>query len=202
MFRSTPFSIKAAAKFLSGPAFVLLTVSAISPALAREPALIVSYDPLPASVARELQARARERTLAPIPVSPPSSPFTKKPVSEKPVSEETASKKASTEQVSAAAPRPLAKIRFASADVNYQQPLNAAIADAKTKFPDARYEIVSVYPSKGNAAQVAIESNKARRHGEKIMASMTGMGVGADRIMSSVAPSKDATVSEVQVYIR
>lgn len=99
-------------------------------------------------------------------------------------------------------PRPLAKIRFDRPNVNYQQALYMGMNEAMAKYPNARYEVVAVHPSVGNTAQMAIENTKARRNAEKVLRSMTEMGVPGEQIDISTAPSSDATSSEVQIYIR
>lgn len=99
-------------------------------------------------------------------------------------------------------PRPLAKIRFDKANVNYEQPVYMAMNDAMAKYPNARYEIVAVHPSIGNAAQVAIESTKSRRNAETVLRTMTAMGVPMDNVDISTSPSADANSSEVHIYIR
>ncbi len=99
-------------------------------------------------------------------------------------------------------PRPLAKIRFDRANVNYEQPIYMAMNEAMSKYPNARYEIVAVHPSQGNAAQVAIESTRARRNAEKVLRSLTQMGVPMEQVDISTAPSAEASTSEVQLFIR
>ena len=99
-------------------------------------------------------------------------------------------------------PRPLAKIRFDRPGVNYQQALYMGMNEAMAKYPNARYEVVAVHSSVGNTAQVAIESTKSRRNAEKVLRSMTEMGVPSEQIDISTAASADATTSEVQIYIR
>ena len=99
-------------------------------------------------------------------------------------------------------PRPLAKIRFDRPNVNYQQALYMGMNEAMAKYPNARYEVVAVHPSVGNTAQLAIENTKARRNAEKVLRSMTEMGVPSEQIDISTAPSSEATSSEVQIYIR
>jgi hypothetical protein len=99
-------------------------------------------------------------------------------------------------------PRPLVKIRFDRPDVDYQQPLYMAVNEALKRYPNARFELVAVHPTQGNAAEVAIESAKARRDGEKVLRSLTQMGLDLDRIDLSYTPSAVATTSEVQLYVR
>ena len=98
--------------------------------------------------------------------------------------------------------RPLMKIRFDRPDINYQQPLYIAVSDALKRYPNARFSLVAIHPSRGNAAQVAIESTKARRDGENVLRSLTQMGLTNDRVDVSYAPSAEASSSEVQLYIR
>ncbi|MEK7801762.1 MAG: hypothetical protein AAB276_04845 [Pseudomonadota bacterium] len=103
---------------------------------------------------------------------------------------------------SAVNPRPLVKIRFDKASVNYEQPVYMALNEAMEKYPTAHFELVAVYPSKGNAAQVAIESTKSRRNAERVMRSMSQMGLGMDKVDISYASSADVTDNEVHIYVR
>lgn len=99
-------------------------------------------------------------------------------------------------------PRPLIKIRFDRADVNYEQPVYAAVNEALERFPNARFDIVAVNPTKGNAAQVAIESTRARRNAERVLRTLTQMGLPLERIDLSYNQSDEATTSEVHIFIR
>lgn len=99
-------------------------------------------------------------------------------------------------------PKPLVKIRFDKPDVDYEQPVYTAMADAIRQYPDARFELVAVEPTGGNAAQTAIESTRARRNAEKVLRTLTQMGVNENRIDMSTAQSAGATSSEVHIYIR
>ncbi|HEY8191293.1 MAG TPA: hypothetical protein VIG74_02620 [Alphaproteobacteria bacterium] len=99
-------------------------------------------------------------------------------------------------------PRPLVKIRFDRPDVAYEQPVYMAVNEAMARYPQARFELVAVHPSKGNAAEVAIESTRARRNAERVLRSLTQMGLDLDRIDLSYMPSTEATTSEVNLYVR
>lgn len=99
-------------------------------------------------------------------------------------------------------PRPLVKIRFDRADVDYQQPVYMALNEAMEKYPNSRFELVAVYPTQGNAAQVAIESTKSRRNAEKVLRSMTQMGLPMDKVDISYSSSPAVTDNEVHIYIR
>ena len=99
-------------------------------------------------------------------------------------------------------PRPLVKIRFDRTDVAYEQPLYLAVNEALQRYPAARFELVAVHPNQGNSAQVAIESTRARRNAERVLRSLTQMGLEMDRIDLSYAPSTEAANNEVHLFIR
>jgi len=101
-----------------------------------------------------------------------------------------------------ASPRPLVKIRFDRPDVAFEQPVYMAVNEALARFPNARFELVAVHPAAGNAAEVAIESTRARRNAEKVLRSLTEMGLGMDRVDLSYTPSTEATTNEVHLYVR
>ena len=99
-------------------------------------------------------------------------------------------------------PRPLVKIRFDRPDVSYQQPVYLAVNEALKRYPNARFELVAVHPSAGNAAETAIESTRARRNAERVLRSLTEMGLGLERVDLSYTPSENATTNEVHLYVR
>lgn len=99
-------------------------------------------------------------------------------------------------------PRPLAKIRFDRPDVAYEQPVYMAINEALARYPSARFELVAVHPANGNTAQVAIESTKARRNAERVLRSLTQMGLPLDKVDLSYTPSNDVSANEVHLYVR
>jgi hypothetical protein len=99
-------------------------------------------------------------------------------------------------------PRPLVKIRFNKQDVSYEQPVYVAVSQAMERYPAARFELVAVHPAGGNAAEVAIESTRARRNAEKVLRTLTQMGLPLERIDMSYTPSSEAATSEVHIYIR
>ncbi len=99
-------------------------------------------------------------------------------------------------------PRPLVKIRFDRADVSYEQPMYLAVNEALARYPNARFELVAVHPSAGNTAAVAIESTRARRNAERVLRSLTEMGLSLDRVDLSYSPSAEASANEVHLYVR
>lgn len=98
--------------------------------------------------------------------------------------------------------RPLAKIKFDRADVEYEQALYIAMNEALDRFPNARFDLVAVHPSQGNAAEVAIESTRARRNAERVLRSIIDMGVPSDRIDLAYDQSDMASTNEVHLYIK
>lgn len=104
--------------------------------------------------------------------------------------------------MAASGSRPLVKIKFDKANVDFEQPVYMAVNDAMSKYPDARFEVIAVHPTGGNAAQVAIESTRARRNAEKVLRALTQMGLDSSRIDVSYAPSDAAATSEVHVNLR
>lgn len=98
--------------------------------------------------------------------------------------------------------RPLVKIRFDQPDVEYEQPVYMAVNEALQRYPDARFDLVAVHPTQGNAAEVAIESTKARRNAEKVLRTLTQMGMPMDRIDLSYSADASATSNEVHLYVK
>ncbi len=98
--------------------------------------------------------------------------------------------------------RPLAKIRFDKQDVNYEQPVYSAVQNAMNQYPNSRFELVAVHPAAGNAAQVAIESTRSRRNAERVLRTLTQMGVPLGKIDMSYTPSPSARTSEVHLFLR
>jgi hypothetical protein len=102
----------------------------------------------------------------------------------------------------AQAARPLAKIRFDKPNVEYEEPVYAAVQNAMNRYPGARFELIAVHPTSGNAAQTAIESTRSRRNAERVLRTLTQMGVGMDQVDLSYAPSAEARTSEVHLFLR
>ncbi len=98
--------------------------------------------------------------------------------------------------------RPLAKIKFDNPDVDYEQALYIAVNEALERYPNARFDLVAVHPAQGNAAEVAIESTRARRNAERVLRTLTGMGVPSENIDLAYDQSDAARTNEVHLYIK
>jgi len=103
---------------------------------------------------------------------------------------------------SVGAPKPLAKIRFDKPNVEFEQPIYVAVQNALEQYPDTRFELIAVHPTSGNPAQIAIESTRSRRNAERVLRTLTQMGVNLERIDLSYAPSNEAQSSEVHIFLR
>ena len=98
--------------------------------------------------------------------------------------------------------KPLVKIRFTRQDVAFEQPVYMAVNEALARYPNARFEIVAVYPQSSNAAAAAIEGTRARRNAERVSRSIAQMGLPGDRMDLTQTPSASATTNEVHIYVR
>ncbi|MCF8495341.1 MAG: hypothetical protein K9G62_01595 [Alphaproteobacteria bacterium] len=99
-------------------------------------------------------------------------------------------------------PRALVKIKFDRPDVAFEQPVYMAVNEALNRYPSARFSLVAVHPAGGNAAQVAIESTRARRNAENVLRVLTEMGLPLDRVDLSYSESASATTNEVHLYVQ
>lgn len=98
--------------------------------------------------------------------------------------------------------QPLAKIRFDRANVNYKQPVYMAVQEALQKYPSSQIEIVAVHPQSSNAAEVAIETTRARRNAEEVMRTLEQMGVPMNKLTLTASQSPEARSSEVHLFLR
>jgi hypothetical protein len=96
--------------------------------------------------------------------------------------------------------QPLVVIRFDQPDVQYQQALYNAVSRALERRPQAQFDLVAV--AMGDGAQGALGQSQSRRNAERVMRSLTEMGLPANRISMSAATSTQAASNEVHLYIR
>lgn len=98
--------------------------------------------------------------------------------------------------------RPLVVIRFDRDQVPYQQALYNAVGRVLERRPNAAFDLVAVAPDSGGPARVALNSNKARRHAEDVLRSLTEMGLPPARVAVSGKTSSAAQNNEVHLYLR
>lgn len=99
-------------------------------------------------------------------------------------------------------PRPLVTIKFDRPDVDYQQAVYQSMREAMERYPDARYELVAVSPGRGNPAKLAIENSKARRNAERVLRTMTDMGLASDKVDLTALTNDNIQTNEVHIYLR
>ena len=98
--------------------------------------------------------------------------------------------------------RPLVVIRFDRDKVPYQQALYNAVGRVLERRPNSAFDLVAVAPASGGPARVALNSNKARRHAEDVLRSLTEMGLPPARVAVSAKTSSAASANEVHLYLR
>ena len=98
--------------------------------------------------------------------------------------------------------RPLVVIRFDRDQVPYQQALYNAVGRVLERRPNAAFDLVAVAPASGGPARVALNSNKARRHAEDVLRSLTEMGLPPARVAVSAKTLASASANEVHLYLR
>lgn len=97
--------------------------------------------------------------------------------------------------------RPLVKIRFDRSDVDFEQPLYMAVNEVLNRYPEASFNVVALHSSAGGAAETAIESTRSRRNAQKVIRTLSQIGVGEGKIGVSYDQSPDVDANEVHVYI-
>lgn len=98
--------------------------------------------------------------------------------------------------------RPLVKIKFDSANVQYEQPLYTAVNTALERYPNTVFHVVALHPSQGNAAETAIESTRSRRDAKRVLRTLSQFGVSDQQIKLSHEASPNVGSSEVHIFIQ
>lgn len=107
-----------------------------------------------------------------------------------------------TQNFAAGNRQPLVVIRFDRADVPYEQALYTAVNRTLQGRPQSVFDVVAVAPMNGGAADVALNQSKATRNAQRVLRSLTDMGLPASRINLSAASSGQAISNEVHIYVR
>ncbi len=97
--------------------------------------------------------------------------------------------------------QPLVVIRFDRSDVPFQTALYNAVSRTLERRPQASFDLVAVSANIGDAGQGALNQSQSRRNAEKVMRSLTEMGLPAARINLSATSAQVAT-NEVHLYVR
>ena len=109
---------------------------------------------------------------------------------------------ASNSQIGSSDRRPLVVIRFDRANVEYEQALYTAVSRALQRRPQAGFDLVAVVSGQGTPAKVTVNANRAKRNAEKVLRSLSGMGLPLDRVRLSALTQNTAESNEVHLYVR
>ncbi|MBL4906396.1 MAG: hypothetical protein JKX94_03015 [Sneathiella sp.] len=107
-----------------------------------------------------------------------------------------------TQNYAAGNRQPLVVIRFDRPDVPYEQALYTAVNRTLQGRPQSVFDVVAISPMQGGAASVALSQSKATRNAQKVLRSLTDMGLPASRVNLSASSSGQAVTSEVHIYVR
>ncbi len=98
--------------------------------------------------------------------------------------------------------RPLVVIRFDRPDVPYEQALFSAISRTLEQRPQSQFDLVAVAPNRGTPAELALNTSRSKDNAERVLRSLTDMGLPANRVQLSSSSSADAFTNEVHIYVR
>lgn len=98
--------------------------------------------------------------------------------------------------------KPLVVLRFNQSRVYYEQPLYQAIEKAVAVKPGVMFDVVSLAPSTGQAANDAAWQQTASAHAQQVVASMQQMGVPMSRISVRGQSQPGIPADEVHIYVR
>lgn len=97
--------------------------------------------------------------------------------------------------------RPLVVIRFDRPDVPYEPALYTALTRALERRPTAMFDLVAVSPASGGEAETAKGADEAQRDAERVMRTLSKMGLPADRVTLSAMFSTDIRNNEVRIFV-
>ncbi|MZR29340.1 hypothetical protein [Sneathiella litorea] len=90
-------------------------------------------------------------------------------------------------------------IRFNRDDVAYEQALYDAVSRTMQERPQATFDVVSIAPINGNLAS---NQTKSIQNAERVLRSLTDMGLPASRVNLSSTTNSAITTNEVHVFVR
>ena len=96
----------------------------------------------------------------------------------------------------------LVVIRFDRPNVPYQGALYTAVSKALQRQPQAAFDVVAVAAAQGSPAQAALNQAQSRRNADKVVQSLTDMGLPPGRVTVSATTSSEVTTNEVEIYAR
>ena len=97
---------------------------------------------------------------------------------------------------------PLVVIKFDKPNVEYQQILYTALAQALERKPEAGFQVVAVAPTAGSATSLQLAQSQTQRNAQAVLRSMSDMGVPANRLALASTTDPGVSSGEVRVYMR
>lgn len=95
----------------------------------------------------------------------------------------------------------LVVIRFDRPDVSYEKSLYAAVSGALERRPNASFELVAVAMQDG-PGPTALNQNQSRRNADKVLRTLSDMGLPPARVNVTTTASRNVSVNEVHIYVR
>ncbi|MEH6497642.1 MAG: hypothetical protein V7740_17995 [Pseudomonas marincola] len=90
-------------------------------------------------------------------------------------------------------------IRFDREDVAYEQALYEAVSQTMQQRPQSSFDVVSISPLQGD---VAANQAQSARNAEKVLRSLTNMGLPASRVNLSATSNTQVAANEVHIFVR
>ena len=93
-------------------------------------------------------------------------------------------------------------IRFDRPDIAYEQGLYEAISKALERRPQAAFDLVAMAARPNDIGQFSANQDQSRRNIERVLRSLTEMGLPAERVALSSATGADLAANEIRIYLR
>ena len=114
-----------------------------------------------------------------------------------PVSDDNSVEEERSENLSG---NPIAVLRIKGQSTKYSQGLFGAVSAALERAPNAKFTLVAVSSSAGNASEKAERAANAREKAGRIISSLISMGMPADRLSVTELALAEVEDTEVRVY--
>ena len=97
---------------------------------------------------------------------------------------------------------PLVVVRFDAGLPAYATEVQSAVHMAETIRPDAKYEVVTVVPAKGDPAAQVKAIREATPNALAVQDALLGMEIDPDRIHLSARTDPNIPSAEIRIYVR
>lgn len=97
---------------------------------------------------------------------------------------------------------PFVVIRFPDSSTEYETELSAAVRRAQERKPGFAIDMAAVAPSAGSPEALKDSIDATLGRADQVIQSLSGLGIGRDRIHLVSYSSPDADVTEIRLYIR